>query len=203
MSTVPISLRQQFKWAWLEYQLDRPIGCIYAIPDFTPDGCGPNSLHSAIVRSLLNDPFGLADCEAAGDYHDFLYWVGGQEADRLAADKVLRRLLAATCRLPCLWPALFLLQAHQPMTIAPDIDTQLATLALQVQSLATTMTHFQAILTGTDDKPGLIILVDRLLQRDAARARLTNALTYLALGIILTAAFGFCLQIWRHIYAGQ
>ena len=63
------------------------------IYDFRRDGFIPNGC------SCAPDGWpGVGSFRAACDDHDFLYWLGGDEADRLAADRALRRLMVANVR---------------------------------------------------------------------------------------------------------
>jgi hypothetical protein len=81
------------KWDALCAQLEpgeRPAVNIYDIPGFMPNGCtcAPDRLPFAPGASF----------EVACDLHDYDYWRGGTERDRLAADRRLRRLMVRAVR---------------------------------------------------------------------------------------------------------
>ena len=64
---------------------------IYDMPGFTPNGCGPEGKwYSCLIPDWWP---GIGGFTVACDWHDYLYWVGGDESDREHADKELRRLL--------------------------------------------------------------------------------------------------------------
>lgn len=84
------------KLQWLRRAMPgRDVPNIYNIPGFTPNGCGPASWKSELVRRLLNELPGMPfSVEAAGDWHDYLYWLGGDEDARGWADQDFRQLLS-------------------------------------------------------------------------------------------------------------
>ena len=80
------------KLQWLRIHVDPALPDIYAIDGFIPNGCGPACWPIDLVPDVL--PF-LPDWSVAGDYHDYLYWRGGNDADRKHADQELARLMLA------------------------------------------------------------------------------------------------------------
>ncbi len=63
---------------------------IYAVKGFTPNGCGPAGWLSWFVPDSF--PW-LGSFTVACDYHDFLYYIGGDEAARQHADLELGRMM--------------------------------------------------------------------------------------------------------------
>lgn len=105
----------QEKLAWLRANVDPALPDIYHQPGFTPNGCGPASwrllgidVDATRAYSFLglrfrlnpvpNRLFGLPPFDVAGDLHDWRYWMGGTEAERLAADVELRATMRKLVR---------------------------------------------------------------------------------------------------------
>lgn len=86
------------------------------------------------------------------------------------------------------------------MTTDLENTAQLAALTAQVETLTHAVHQMQAILIGTEDNPGVMILLDRLIQRDLAHARLAAAVSYITLGIVLSAVATFTWTAIRHFY---
>jgi len=88
-----MSRRERRKLRWLRANVGAELPNIYRVPGFRPDGCtcSPDSW------------WGLGSFAAACDYHDWLYHVGGAEADRQHADDELGRLMRARA-LDVRWP---------------------------------------------------------------------------------------------------
>ena len=85
------------KLVWLLKNVRGRLPNIYSVPDFKPNGCGPTNWKSRLVRKILNNPPGLPNVEVAGDYHDYLCWLGGGMKEFIHAAKELRRLMRALC----------------------------------------------------------------------------------------------------------
>lgn len=86
------------KMAWLRKHVGADATDIYNTPGFSPNGCGPAGWMLDVVPDQLP---GLPCWEAAGDWHDWLYYLGGDERARSRADRELRRLMRAFCPLRC------------------------------------------------------------------------------------------------------
>jgi hypothetical protein len=107
------------KMAWLWKYVDPSLPNIYAIPRFTPNGCGPEDwrlcgldIKADKVRHFLgihftlhlipNKFWGLPRIVVCGDLHDYRYQVGGSWADLIKANNELKatmRLLEQQCEL--------------------------------------------------------------------------------------------------------
>jgi hypothetical protein len=92
------------KLAWLRKYVDPDLPDIYAMADqgFTPNGCGPEK--SKWLSALIPDDLPFLPCfEVAGDYHDYLYWRGGNEADKIRADLMLSWIMMELGRQSVRW----------------------------------------------------------------------------------------------------
>ena len=78
------------KLAWLHRQFaELNLPDIYGLyqEGFIPNGCGPDTW---VGRLVPNRFLFLPPLTVAGDLHDYLYWLGGLEADRARADNTFR-----------------------------------------------------------------------------------------------------------------
>ena len=83
-------ITQDEKLAWLRENVDSNLPDIYHLQRFKPNGCGADTWRFDVVPDHFP---GLPDFSVAGDYHDYLYWLGGSSGRRYWADTRLRWIM--------------------------------------------------------------------------------------------------------------
>ena len=94
------------KLEWLRKYVDPNLPDIYAIKDFIPNGCGPETWRSKPLRFLLNWLGWGVDLNPCGDLHDYRFWCGGSWDDFQTANEELRRSILAWLQCVSRWHVL-------------------------------------------------------------------------------------------------